>query len=124
MHPNGLQQISLSQYQVAKITFYGRHSYFTARCEQPGHFRCVLTRSSEEGRRPAQGRPLGLLTSWLHVGVGLASKEEHWAADHWPTLAQRQEHRELLATYAGGAELLNLERDRRAGEGEEPDLAP
>ena len=41
-----------------RITFY-RQGLFTATCTS-GHGRCVMTRSAVGGRRPCQGRPLGV----------------------------------------------------------------
>ena len=66
-----------------RVTWY-RQGFFTAQCDNEAHGRCVLTRSSFEGRSAPQGRPLSLLTAWLSWGQGLATKEEHWQKQHWP----------------------------------------
>ena len=103
-----------------KITFY-HQGFFTARCMIPGHTGCVLTRSAMAGRRPAQGRPCGLLLSWLEFGEGLPTKADHWSKNLWPNQATRLEARERLATLPGGQDLLDRERPQEPGEALEPD---
>ena len=106
-----------------KITWY-RQGFFTAMCDNALHGKCVLSRSSKEGRKAPQGRPLGLLTAWLMVGGEHMTKEGHWLKTNWTTLAQRQEARDMLHQLEGGPGLLEEERPLRAGEGPEPDLLP
>ena len=106
-----------------RITWY-RQGFFTAQCQNPAHGRCVLTRSSEEGRRAPQGRPLGLLAGWLARGLELPDKASHWLKTNWPSLEQRQHSRALLDDAEGGPELLDCERPQRPEEGPEPDLQP
>eukprot|EP00971_Amphidinium_carterae_P351871 6492314-Amphidinium_carterae.1 len=101
-----------------RIAFYCK-GFFQATCET--HYRCVLTRTSMAGRRAGQGRPLGLLTSWLAMGPTVVDKASHWDAAAWPNHATRHEHRTLLAQLEGGIEMLSFERDQREDEPEEPD---
>lgn len=105
------------------LRFYHNLNQFTATCTHPGHARCVLTRSSLEGRRSFQGRPLGLLTAWLQwaeTDVSCDTKDCHWDTARWPTLAARQNARRFLWSVPGGPALMACERNRRAEEPEEP----
>ena len=107
-----------------KITFYPKKQIFVATCNNVAHGSCVLTRSSLAGRRRSQGRPLGLLSSWLFLGETLATKADHWDRGNWPNQDLRSYHRELLADRPGGPELLAEERAVEPGEGAEPDFIP
>ena len=99
---------------------YYRKGDFTATCRfHPG---CILTRTSMPGRRPAQGRPLGLLAAWLSLRP--ESKAEHFNRANWPDAARRQAARVELSHVFGSAELFACERPRRDGEGVEPDGCP
>ena len=102
-----------------RITFYATTNMYTAQCSNARHGRCVMSRTALQGRRQAQGRPLGLLAGWLAVGGSCATKQEHWAAESMPSLEQRQHWRNQLANAAGGEVLLAYERPRRDGEGPE-----
>eukprot|EP00971_Amphidinium_carterae_P008059 159512-Amphidinium_carterae.3 len=51
------------------ITYYSKTQKFTL--------------TSTAGWRQAQGRPLGLLTAWLHAGQFVESKVAHWDQEHW-----------------------------------------
>jgi len=70
----------------------------------------------------ARGRPVGLLTAWLKVGVGAASAEEHKKMT--VSLAQRCEARAEFTAMPGSNEILDFERDVRPGEGPEPVKQP
>ena len=107
-----------------RIMYYHTKNLFTATCSQPGHGQCVLTRSAGAGRRAAQGRPLGLLASWLAAGARHATKAEHWDRSQWPSHEQRSTHRDLLAENPLGLQLLQEERPQEAGEAAEPDDVP
>ena len=103
-----------------KLTFYAK-GFFTASCEAPGHSKCILSRSSEAGRKRAQGRPLGLLMAWLAAGAEHPTKEGHWDRTQWPNFQQRRDAREALAILPLGQELLAQERAQEPGEDIEPD---
>ena len=98
---------------------------FAAFCSRPLHGICRLTRTgvaSNVAARPAQGRPLGLLTAWLlesHTCEARHGVGGHHA--HRPTLEARTAARLYLQTLENGATLAAWERDRRAGEAEEPE---
>eukprot|EP00971_Amphidinium_carterae_P352412 6492583-Amphidinium_carterae.2 len=107
------------------ITYYSKSQRFTATCNNVHHGSCVLTRSSAPGRRQSQGRPLGLLTGWLHAGQFLESKVEHWSQENWPldhTL--RMQQRECLMSIPDAEPLFQFERPQEPGEEVEPDLCP
>ena len=59
-----------------RLSWYFQGMY-TAQCNNEAHGKCVLTRTSQPGRRAAQGRPLGLLSSWLALGQDLPTKASH-----------------------------------------------
>lgn len=61
---------ALAEVQVdgGKLCAY-RNGNFVAYCQNPSHGRCILTRAQAGGRRPAQGRPCGLLKAWLAMSV-------------------------------------------------------
>eukprot|EP00971_Amphidinium_carterae_P048166 948706-Amphidinium_carterae.1 len=101
-----------------RIAFYAK-GFFQATCET--HYRCVLTRTSLAGRHAGQGRPLGLLTSWLAMGPTVVDKTSHWDVIALLDHATREEHRAHLAGLEGSIEMLAFERDQREDESEEPD---
>ena len=118
-----------SEYTVqvpgGKLSYYSKGSFFQAICSNPAHKpRCVLSRSAEEGRKPSQGRPVGLLLGWLAKGEHLPNKEAHWMRDNWPSQAERLEYRLGLPVLEGGADLLLCEREKRPDEPEEPEELP
>jgi len=109
------------------ISFYPSKNVFEARCNNPLHGSCVLTRSGwglgATTRRRAKGfgRPLGLLSSWLSAGVACGSKAEHWQEEHTkPHHHIRQMSRLVLESLPGAGELLAHERPREGDEDEEP----
>ena len=106
-----------------QLSYYPQ-GYFTATCKDPRHGKCVLTRTALGGQRPAQGRPLGLLVSWLADGKNHSSKEGHWNKGTWPDLDARRRHRALLAAVPGGDLLLEQERPLAEGEPGEPEERP
>ena len=83
-----------------------------------------LDQTAEPGRKRAQGRPLGVLASWLAMGPHVETKADHWNKDLWPSRQQRVEAREALAETPGGDVLLEQERPQEAGEEAEPDERP
>ena len=104
------------------ITFYVSGNFFTATCKAPGHGKCVLSRTAAPGRRPGQGRRLGLLSAWLLQGEHVETKAAHWNKANWPTRAEREVAREQLAQTALGPDLLEMERDLEAEEPAEPEV--
>eukprot|EP00971_Amphidinium_carterae_P322128 6403140-Amphidinium_carterae.1 len=108
-----------------KILFYKKSGNFVAMCGNELHGSCVLTRTSRAGKRLCQGRPLGLLSSWLYEGQFVGSKEHHWLQECWPHSHElRSQHRDLLAECPEAEALFEQERDQEPGEDCEPDICP
>jgi hypothetical protein len=111
----------------ASISFYrdGRFEAVCRHCDHGPMGRCRLTRTSrisDDALESAQGRPLGLLSSWL-----LSAKDYNWREEHGDmfavycqTLPMRQNARRVLMGLHGSRELANHERAQRPGEPEEP----
>eukprot|EP00959_Pyramimonas_sp_CCMP1952_P004658 97536-Pyramimonas_sp.AAC.1 len=105
------------------ITFYPSKHEFHAVCTRcPG--KCVVTRvnyaNENQIRLPAQGRPLGLLMSFLlscHGGEGRASHKAGWDK----SFKCRCDARDVLRETPGSRPLFEQERRQRAGEGPEPE---
>ena len=109
-----------------RITYYENKKSFEAKCQNPEHGEtCKLTRTavgSDRSNRTAQGRPLGLLCAWL-ADNKQSSKSSHWINRYF-TQSVRKQHRDVLSTRPGAADILSKERARRAGEDSEPDDDP
>ena len=118
----GKAEISL-EIEGGKLTFY-RQGFFTATCRNVAHTKCVMTRTSQPGRRAAQGRPLGFLVAWLALSEETVDKTDHWNRSRWPDHATRTAARHRLAELPGGQELLECERQQEPGETSEPDNLP
>ena len=88
-----------------KVTWY-RQGLFTCLCQNPNHQKCILSRSSRPGRKPAQGRPLGLMAAWLEKGMTLPDKASHWGPLGWPTFEERSTARRALMQMASAVPLL------------------
>ncbi len=96
------------------LRWYKKLDKFQATCCHPRHDRCILSRTSESGRKLGQGRPLGLLTAWLkwgHEDPTVATKDDHWNEEKWPDFDTRLNAREYLYTVVGGFEMLACERE-------------
>jgi hypothetical protein len=101
------------------------HCFSTSHCS--GGASCHTDRLLREGRRPAQGRPLGLLVAWLLRHSKHATKSSH--QDIKPLLSSRNGYaercraREWLKAQGGFQEAFALERPSRDGESSEPEVA-
>ena len=107
-----------------RITYYPVRNFMTGECNHPAHGKCVLQRTCNvgEGKKEWQGRPLGLLLSWLKKGRDLASKDEHWHRLVWPQHEERHDARLAFLTSdsADAVQLRRVERKPRPDEGPEP----
>ena len=106
-----------------RITYY-RQGFFTCLCLHPNHEKCIMTRTAKAGSRPAQGRPLAFLYTWLQAGENLPDKACHWEPAVWPTFEAREAARNQILDNVEAAPLLAMERARRPGEGPEPEGRP
>ena len=98
---------------------------FYATCKNLHHGRCVASRSAHEGRKPAQGRPLGFLAAWIAKGDSCSDQVQHKKLQ--PSQADRLAARCDLAKPEQAdllPEFLAKERPRRADEAEEPEGCP
>ena len=104
------------------IKFYGVNGDFVATCLQKDHGqKCRLTRTARgNDRKPAQGRPLGLLYAWLQLSACDQQTHLHLR----PSLQERIDARTSLAALPDGTSLQTLERDRRLGEPIEHENCP
>ena len=121
---------------LAKVTFHNgssvsfyRDGRFEAVCRHCLHLprgRCRLTRTcygTGNDTCPAQGRPVGLLASWILSQEDFADREDH--CDAFAVYSQSHEQRcfarEQLKMLPDAADLCRHERKRRDGEPEEPE---
>ena len=107
------------------ISFYESKDCFEAKCHNPYHGKCVLTRGPTQRAR-MQGIPLAMMAVWLQRGRDCATKQDHFSMveeiewDFGTRLAPRGALRES-PDFAG---LLAQERrDLEEGEAEEPAMA-
>ena len=110
------------------ISFY-RDGRFEAVCRHCDHLprgRCRLTRTcygTGNDTCPAQGRPLGLMASWILTQSNFADREDH--TDLYAVYSQSHEQRclarEQLKMLPDAADLLSHERKQRPDEPEEPE---
>ena len=109
-----------------RLTYYDKTKTIVASCGLHGA-RCRLTRTVQgsylEGRE-GQGRPLGLLYSWLSAPEGMEQHEHQ--REFRPDFPARCLARVLLVENGGPniGRLFELERPRRDGEDEEPAEIP
>jgi hypothetical protein len=111
-----------------KISFYQRYQRFQATCCAVEHgASCKLTRTQNRSiAKPAQGRPLGLMVSWLReLGPLVDCKADHRSELLMTGLdrATRRGHRHFLRTLPNGVELESREI-RHPGEDSEPEDMP
>jgi hypothetical protein len=108
------------------ISYYSSKNTFEAKCNNPAHGSCVLSRkgssaSSSSTASIKGGRPLGILMAWLSVN-DCATKEEHWQRENlYRPLLERQFERYEAMCMPGGLELAAFERDKLPGEDSEPE---
>lgn len=110
-------------YSNGYLCYYESSQSFVAECNI--HGRCRRTRTAKAGsgqKGIAQGRPLGQLAAWLEMAQAdqAASAWGHkWEV--WPDLEQRRAARQRLVEIAEFRTLLDKERPKREGEGDEPE---
>lgn len=113
------------------IRYYGGPKPFmVAHCIVHGERECRLTRTtaaSETRGRSGQGRPLGLLLSWLQCGCrgDMVDAKTHKGMRPWPTFDDRLRARQGFADVPESALWFAAEREQREDEpAEEPEKAP
>ena len=90
------------------------------------HEGCKRSKTLREGRKHAQGRPIGFLWAWLAVAPLCDSKEEHENFQERREFNCRRDARQDFAARADCASWLEAERKPRTdtGEGDEPEKCP
>ena len=108
------------------LRFYPQNSVVTAFCDHPGHGDCRRSRTvrQNEASRTAmqrgQGRPIGLLCSWLELQMDHSSQQDH-VHNCNPTATQRVAAREKFLQMPGALDFSQqAERPQREGEDIEP----
>eukprot|EP00971_Amphidinium_carterae_P350467 6491562-Amphidinium_carterae.1 len=114
---------------IGRLAYHYSKGAFEATCMNAAHGRCVLSRSNKgkqkkvgDVRLEVGGRPVGFMAKWLLDGKHV-TREQHWDKERWQslyTLAERESARTYLAELAFCDDLVSHERDRGAGEPEEP----
>ena len=113
----------------ARLVYYRARQEFYAECPLRGigHSancrRARTAKASENNRRPAQGRPLGLLVAWCEAAENHDSSDSHKLEFH-TTHDQRNSARQFLKTVSGSEALFLCERLQEPREDSEPELEP
>ena len=102
-----------------------KEMYAHCPCREEHGAKCIKTKTCLEGRKKAQGRPIGFLTAWL-MGACSERLKESTHAKYVPTLEQRRAARRLVHLVPGAKAFFDRERPARAeaGEDSEPELCP
>lgn len=112
-----------------RLVYYKTRQEFYAECplRGTGHQRNCrrsrTSRSSENMRRPGQGRPLGLLLAWLESAEQHDTSDSHKVLFH-TTHEDRKNARQFLKTLPGSDALFEYERHLEPGEDSEPEQEP
>jgi hypothetical protein len=112
---------------IGEIVFNGFN--MNAHCFHDGHqtTTCHTDRLLKEGRRPGQGRPLGMLTAWLLRCHKHSSKKSHQEIKQILMsrvgYTERRDARIWLKNQGRFQTAFALERPKRDGEDSEPELA-
>lgn len=116
-----------------KVSYYSHDLRFEAVCRHhqtagDDATLCRLTRTAKASRRKkAQGRPVGLLASWLEMASQHQSKADH-CARFWVSACITREHRRAararLMALPNGRDLAACERAQEPGEDSEPEGNP
>ena len=114
-----------------QIVFHKTRKDFYAECPVRGDdvgqhgklCRKCRTSKASGGRKSAQGRPLGLLVSWLQKAHEHASADSHKVLCR-SSFAERKAARQFRKSLPGSSALLDHERPVQAGEDSEPEQEP
>ncbi len=104
-----------------RIAWYKAGNKFEARCKDPRHRKCALTRSANPGIK-STGRPMGLMLAWLAADVPTHGDHTAFAVelDSESGRAQRLAARAAWTANPDAIRVSQKERKPRPGEGEEP----
>jgi hypothetical protein len=89
------------------------------------HHGCTMTKTCNEGKRTAQGRPAGALWHFLDTATTYATKKEHYDACYKNVpLHLRKDARRRMKLVVGSGDWFKAERDPKPGEDSEPEECP
>ena len=119
---------------LPRIRYDTQQKVLLAYCKHPRHGKaCRVTRTTAEGRasKPAQGRPLGFLLSWLKCAECFETAKEHMAitlpgvslySEHLRPEVRSRNRLWMQQTCPDAyAQISARERPRRDGEADEPE---
>ena len=114
-----------------EITYYSTSKTLVATCTNPSHQnervckKSKTVKASAAPGRMGQGRPLGLLMSWVTTSE---KHDDQWSHVHFGelecTLAQRKSARAEFFKLRGAERFKEYERAQKANEEEEPNYVP
>jgi len=121
------RRVAMSEYTMAfgdhELHFNLTGQYLRAHCSLHGEG-CRRQRTVNPSKfafhNRGQGRPIGLLTSWLESASKFATRNEHVKASS-ASLASRKESRNRFKGFKGARQFLTFERAKAEGEESEPD---
>eukprot|EP00971_Amphidinium_carterae_P352814 6492740-Amphidinium_carterae.2 len=102
---------------VGKIAYHSSKRAFEGRCFR--HQQCTMSKSCIRTKR-CNGRPLGLMLSWLLSDLDEVVHKDKLYLRGFLTLERRQAARATLESLEGSAALLGLEHAHEEGEPSEP----
>lgn len=102
-----------------ELVYYHDLEAIQAKCTEPGHGDCRKQRTIKPGSKAGQGRPIGLLVSWLMQGSQFPSQAEH-SHSCKPSLDQRVEARNVFMGLDEAESFLAFERAKGSNEDDEP----
>lgn len=103
-----------------ELVYYMDLECIQAKCNDPRHGDCRRQRSIKPGARPGQGRPIGLLVSWLMQQDKFETQQAH-SHNCKPNHTERVEAREVFMQLEQASEFSVFERDKRPNEADEPE---
>ncbi len=121
------RRVAMSEYTMAfgdhELHFNLNGQYLRAHCSQHGEG-CRRQRTVKPSKfafhNQGQGRPIGLLTSWLESASRFETRNDHVKAGP-VSFASRKESRNRFKSFRGAREFLKFERAKAEGEESEPD---
>ena len=119
----GARREGVSELRCGQIRYNVVSEFMRAHCEYHADCHRQRTVKGSEGKTKkcqGQGRCLGTLLAWLDSGKDYETKAAHQKAAS-ASKAIREEARRKFMQTREGQEFAQFERDKRAGEGDEPD---
>ena len=107
------------------LRYNSTSNFLRAHCHHPSHGKVCFRRRSVEANphRSGQGRPIGLLISWLKSGGNYDSQKKHVAASV-ASYPHRAAARNWFHSLTNASEFESKERKCEPGESQEPNTIP